>query len=166
MGINDFVSVSNEETVYQAYAQNSRRLFTVDTINMLAYTQNEVVDYYAISQINDGYFFSILNNSGYTYTIRINPANISQNGDYKVVIDGSQRTFKVNLDLMTVQTQNLQTTYQIFTTAGEIRKPIDGGNGAYETLYFNYNDLVKVLVKLHCLCYLHQMDLYMFYKLK
>jgi|GEM_PF-5016018 len=147
VGINDFVSVGNEETVYQAYAQNSRRLFTVDTINMLAYTQNEVVDYYAISQINDGYFFSILNNSGYTYTIRINPANISQNGDYKVVIDGSQRTFKVNLDQMIVQTQNLQTTYQIFTTAGEIRKPIDGGNGAYETLYFNYNDLVKGVSK-------------------
>lgn len=137
----DSITANSNEPVYEAYSRESRRLFTVDTINMVVYTNNESIDYYPLNKVN-GYFFSLLDNNGYSYTVRINPSNISPTGDYKVVIGGLQRTFKVNLDQMEVKTPNLQTTYKIFESAGEIRKPLN--NGAYETLYFNYeNDVTK-----------------------
>lgn len=133
---------ANENLVYQAYGANSRNLFIIDTINMVAYTQNETLDYYEVSEVN-GYFFNILNSAGIAHTISINVADIRANGDYKVVIDGFERTFKIDLNDLTAKTQNLQTTYQIYKKAGEIKKPIINSNGAFASLYFDYKNLVK-----------------------
>lgn len=130
------------EFVHTSTIMNGR--YYIDTINNIAYSLNPEKDVFVCTEVN-AKFFSVLNQYGKTLTIRINEGQINQYGEYKVIIDGVQRTFRVNLNDMVVRSSDNQKTYPIFSRAGEIRKPL--AQGSYDVLYFDYNNLVKAKSK-------------------